>query len=287
MGWTTNARSQPVVRALVRRLGVDVSHFTRLSRKGDYPPLAPVAVPVSPQAFRDARCTRAFLEPLVSAGATLEEITRAMGGRYVFATKRVLVRLGLPVPPDPPPPPKPPRAPRPEKYPQELVAQLVKTCTNFDQLAKALGMSCAGSAKDMTKRRGFDTSHFVRKPYVRIFPSQPPRDGWKTPWKTPWQDVLVLHPVGTNTNGSKLTRALVESGREYVCEVCHGPPEWNGKPLRLQVDHIDGVGWDDRPENLRFICANCHTQTPTFCGRNIARRRDQGIPPGVGAVRRT
>lgn len=273
MRWTTNARSQPKLRALVRRLGVDASHFTRVSRKGTYPSLAQVPVPVQAPAFRRARSTHAFLEPLVTAGASLDEITRAIGGRYVSATKRVLIRLGLPVPPDPPVLPKP-RAPRAEKYPRDVVAPLVQTCTTYHQLAQELRLSCAGAAKDMTRRLGLDTSHFVRKPYVRD-PGLPPRGGWGAPWQT----ILILHPVGTNTQGSQLHRALLDLGRVYECAVCHQLPEWNGKPLRLQVDHIDGVGWDDRPENLRFICANCHTQTPTFCGRNIANRRNQGHPP--------
>lgn len=276
MRWTSNARSQPSVAALVRRLGVDVSHFRKQSRVGTYPPMAPVAVPISVDAFRRKHSTRAFLEPLVTAGASLEEITRAIGGQYVSATKRVLVRLGLPVPPDPPVLPKPPRAPRTEKYPREVVAPLVQTCTTYHQLAQELGLSCAGAAKDVALRLCLDTSHFVRKPYVRKLPAP------KRLCVTPWQTVLVLHPVGTDTHGGQLHRALLESGRVYECEVCHQLPEWNGEPLRLQVDHIDGVGWDDRPENLRFICANCHTQTPTFCGRNKILRRNKGIPPRAG-----
>jgi hypothetical protein len=42
---------------------------------------------------------------------------------------------------------------------------------------------------------------------------------------------------------------------------------WRGRPLVLHVDHIDGRLWDCRPENLRFLCPNCHSQTPTYAGR--------------------
>jgi len=53
----------------------------------------------------------------------------------------------------------------------------------------------------------------------------------------------------------------------YNCGCC-GISDWNGQPITLQVDHIDGNAGNDYPENLRLICPNCHSQTPTFSGRN-------------------
>lgn len=71
----------------------------------------------------------------------------------------------------------------------------------------------------------------------------------------------------------RLRRALIETGRPYRCAGCGGDGTWNGRPLTLHVDHIDGRSWDCRPENLRFLCPNYHSQTATYAGRNRARGR--------------
>lgn len=52
------------------------------------------------------------------------------------------------------------------------------------------------------------------------------------------------------------------------CSECGLGPKWNGMPLVLQYDHINGINTDQRIENLRTICPNCHTQTDTFAGKN-------------------
>lgn len=51
------------------------------------------------------------------------------------------------------------------------------------------------------------------------------------------------------------------------CSVCN-ISEWNGKPISLQIDHINGINNDNRIENLRLLCPNCHSQTETFSGKN-------------------
>lgn len=58
----------------------------------------------------------------------------------------------------------------------------------------------------------------------------------------------------------------------YECVLCGMGPEWNGKPITLQLDHINGINNDHRLENLRILCPNCHSQTDTFAGKNITRK---------------
>ena len=45
--------------------------------------------------------------------------------------------------------------------------------------------------------------------------------------------------------------------------------KWMNQQLTLQLDHINGISDDNRKENLRFLCPNCHSQTKTFGGNNI------------------
>ncbi len=61
---------------------------------------------------------------------------------------------------------------------------------------------------------------------------------------------------------------LKKTAVPYICQQCSSPPVWNNKELVLQVDHINGISDDNRLDNLRWICPNCHSQTNTFTGRN-------------------
>ena len=62
-------------------------------------------------------------------------------------------------------------------------------------------------------------------------------------------------------------RKYISEDRGYKCESC-GISDWNGKPLTLQVDHIDGNAGDHTPTNVRLLCPNCHSQSDTFSGAN-------------------
>lgn len=64
---------------------------------------------------------------------------------------------------------------------------------------------------------------------------------------------------------------LNELNHPYECSICKCHPVYNNKPLRLQIDHIDGNNENESDDNLRIICPNCHSQTDTYCAKNIKR----------------
>lgn len=70
--------------------------------------------------------------------------------------------------------------------------------------------------------------------------------------------------------GALKQRLLAEGLMADVCSIC-GITDWQGSPISLHVDHINGVSTDNRIGNLRLVCPNCHSQTATYAGRNRDR----------------
>lgn len=62
-------------------------------------------------------------------------------------------------------------------------------------------------------------------------------------------------------------RIIQDNLLDYKCAIC-GVSEWNEKKISLELDHINGINYDNRLENLRFLCPNCHSQTSTYGSRN-------------------
>jgi Zn finger protein HypA/HybF involved in hydrogenase expression len=81
-------------------------------------------------------------------------------------------------------------------------------------------------------------------------------------------EILVENSTYTNIARLKI-RLLREKILEAKCyaEDC-GITQWKGKPISLQLDHVNGDKYDHRIENLRLLCPNCHSQTETFAGKN-------------------
>jgi hypothetical protein len=64
----------------------------------------------------------------------------------------------------------------------------------------------------------------------------------------------------------------IREERGEICEKC-GLDKWNGKSLPMEVEHIDGNTSNNQPENLKILCPNCHSQTPTWRRKKIVLKR--------------
>ena len=88
------------------------------------------------------------------------------------------------------------------------------------------------------------------------------------PLGKPLDELLATSKCRHNIK-NRLIRAGILENR---CGEC-GLTEWRGKRLSIQIDHINGIRDDNRLENLRMLCPNCHSQTETFAGYNRKRSR--------------
>ncbi len=89
-----------------------------------------------------------------------------------------------------------------------------------------------------------------------------------------WQDWVLEEGATWETVSPRWSslrkRLITEIG---CCEICGQLPIWNGKPLSLQLDHIDGDLDNNKRSNLRVLCLHCHSQTPHYGSKNKGRGR--------------
>lgn len=84
--------------------------------------------------------------------------------------------------------------------------------------------------------------------------------------KNPKSNEELLIENGKYNDRSSVKKRILNL-REYKCEICN-LCEWLKSPITLHLDHINGINTDNRLENLRLICPNCHSQTETYAGKN-------------------
>lgn len=139
------------------------------------------------------------------------------------------------------------------KYTRECLEEVVKESASVSEVLRRLGIVVAGGSHSWIsgkiKALGLDTSHFV--------------NGNKYPPHKKKSSEEVLLDVGKNVHAHLLRRLMVEVGITEKCSGCGIAGEWNGQPIVLEVDHIDGKHCNNNKENLRFLCPNCHSQTVT------------------------
>ncbi|MFS8201843.1 HNH endonuclease [Streptomyces sp. CWNU-52B] len=162
---------------------------------------------------------------------------------------------------------------------RKAVAQSISVAEVLRRLQRPGNSRLRALLPRMTDAYGIDTSHFLGQAHQRGKPGP-------TPLRRP-EDVLVKHNRERRTRTSLLRRALREIGVPEECAECGTGPEWLGDPMTLEVDHISGDRSDDRPENLRLLCPNCHATTDTWCrgGRRPRANSSHRGTTGVGPLR--
>ena len=146
----------------------------------------------------------------------------------------------------------------------EELKKIVDESITMTQVMRKLGYTANrgnsySSVKQYLCENGIDLSHFKGKAH-----------GTSKTEKHTLDEILVKDC--TYANMTSLKKRVINSGLiEKKCHIC-GLTEWMGKPIVLQLDHINGDNRDNRIENLRLLCPNCHSQTETFCRKN--RKKD-------------
>jgi len=110
-----------------------------------------------------------------------------------------------------------------------------------------------------------------RKPHKQIYENLPQetkdRMAWNRGKKFVPNNTILAKDSGYSTWCVR-SRVIKDNLLPYECDSCH-INSWKNKKIVLELDHIDGNNRNHSLENLRFLCPNCHSQTPTYKGRNI------------------
>jgi 5-methylcytosine-specific restriction endonuclease McrA len=144
--------------------------------------------------------------------------------------------------------------------------KLVKNSDSITDILRKLGYKNKSGAihksiKERIDNEGLNVDHMLRlnSKHLRNVKN-----------KTPMVEILVKDSKYTN-NTSLKKRIISENIVEYKCCGCGNEGEWMDRVIKLQLDHINGIRNDNRLNNLRFLCPNCHSQTDTYAGKNYGK----------------
>lgn len=156
------------------------------------------------------------------------------------------------------------------KRTREDIEKAVASSKSIAGVCRALGLKPAGGnyrvIHNAIDTYNIDTSHFTGQ-------------GWNVGMKfrpQPERNLVDILKENSYYQSYKLKRRLLKEGiKDYRCEEC-GLTEWNGQTIPLELHHINGVNNDNRLENIKLLCPNCHALTETYRGLNKSAHRETG-----------
>jgi hypothetical protein len=240
LGREPSPRRNRYVMGLMRTLGIDCRHFRNPSQL----------------------YTREMLGEAAAMSTSIAEVVRRIGAKEVGGTQAHIGRLlrryeidishfeSL----------RQLRR-RPKEISMAEFASAVGQARSLAQVSRILGVSDGKSFRRYYRKQvaglGLDVSHILGQAHAR---------GTKGSRRRPLAEILIADPTARGRTRAELLRpAMIEIGIPYRCAMCGIGPDWRGHQITLEIDHINGDITDNRPQNLRFLCPNCHATTPTFC----------------------
>jgi len=158
------------------------------------------------------------------------------------------------------------------KWTEACFRAAVANASSLSDVLRAIGLKAKGknfqTAKKYIQLWQLDTSHFDRKNKKALNKA-------RANIKRMSNEEIFIENSFYSTSVIK-RRILDKKLIEYKCAEC-GINSWKDKELSLHIDHINGINTDHRIENLRFLCPNCHSQTETYCGKNMRDIRKSKI----------
>ncbi|MFE5542669.1 HNH endonuclease [Streptomyces sp. NPDC056534] len=161
---------------------------------------------------------------------------------------------------------------------QEAVAASLSLREALRRLGRADNGAQRANLRQWIADDGLSTAHFLGQAHQR---------GRTSPTAKRPEEVLVRRHDGQRTATERLRRALRAVGVREECVRCGLGPVWRGRRMTLEVDHVNGDRSDDRRENLRLLCPNCHATTTTWCRGGAPVRWHAASGGGAVATQQT